>query len=137
MLYEELIKNSKDGLFNLCIITRTDSLHLFNNELKSVTSAYGVIFFEGNSIMDATFRLKDVTTFGRKHYIVMRMFIDCVKRKLYHSKTILPVIPLRAHSSAMRFSAVRFTSSECLKRAKASAYVTFLTSIFQYIYWQR
>ena len=129
MLYKKLIKNCEDGLFNFSIIARTYLFHLFNNKLKSVTPAYRSILFKGNSIMYATFSLKDVTTFGRQHYIIMSMLINCIKGKVYHSETMVPVKPLRAHSSAMRFSAARFTSNECLKRANASSYVTFFTSI--------
>lgn len=54
----------------------------------------------------------------------------CVKReKLYHSVAMVPVMPLRAHSSAMRFSAARLISNECFQRAKASSYVIFVNAI--------
>ena len=55
---------------------------------------------------------------------------DGIERELYHSATMVPVRPLRAHSSAIRFSAARFTSKECLKRANASSYETFLITIY-------
>jgi len=65
----------------------------------------------------------------REHDIVMRTLVDSVKRKLNHSETIVPVSPLRAHSSAIRCSAARFTSKEWRKRAIASSNVTCLTAI--------
>jgi len=46
-----------------------------------------------------------------------------------YSDTIVPVNPIAFHSSAMRFSAFRLISSERLKRARASSYVTFFISI--------
>ena len=57
-----------------------------------------------------------------------------LKHRINHNETIVPVIPLRSHSSAIRFSALRFISSERLNRAKASSYVIFLVPIFTHYY---
>ena len=51
------------------------------------------------------------------------------QRKIYHNETMVPFMPLRFHSSSMRFCAACLISSERLKRANASSYVTFFTSI--------
>jgi hypothetical protein len=79
--------------------------------------------------MDAALRFKYVVALWRQHYIVGSVPINIVKGKKNHSDTIVPVIPLRAHSSAMRFSALRLISSECFQRASASSYATFAVVI--------
>ena len=129
VLHKELVDDGENGLLYFGVIPRTHSLHLLNDKLEGATSADRHFFFKRYGIVDSSLRLKDVATFWREHYIVMRMLIDSIERELYHSATMVPVSPLRAHSSAMRFSAARFTSKECLKRANASSYVIFFISI--------
>ena len=59
----------------------------------------------------------------------LKIINDVIEQGLDHSDTIVPLIPLRFHSSSMRFSAARLISNERLKRAIASSYVIFFFSI--------
>ena len=64
---------------------------------------------------------------------IFKVFCDgfqrvyAVKSKINHNETIVPVIPLRFHSSAIRFSASRFICIERFQRAKACSYLIFLS----------
>lgn len=137
MLHKELTQNGQDSLFDFGVVGRTNLIYLINNELIGVTSAKGAFFFKRDGIVNAAFCLKYVVAFWRQHHIIKRMRINRVKGKLNHSDTMVPVIPLRFHSSAMRFSATRLISSDRLKRANASSYVTFLISIFYIVLYLR
>ena len=66
---------------------------------------------------------------GGKPDIISCPTINLLNRELHHSETMGPVYPSLRHCFSMRFSAACLISSERLKRAKASSYVTFLTSI--------
>ena len=133
MLCEKLIENGKDCRFNFSIMRRADFVNLLNDKLIRITTSYRCFLFERNRIMYATFCLKDIVVFWRQHDIIRGTLINMFEGKWFHNETIVPVMPLRAHSSAMRFSALRLISNECLKRAKASSYVTFFASMIAYL----
>ena len=131
MLYKELIQNCQNGLFYFGVVGRTGTFSFLYNKLIGTTATERALFLKGNSVMYPISRLKDITTLRRKHYIIDILSINTVKRKNNHNETMVPFMPLRFHSSSMRFCAACLISSERLKRAKASSYVTFLISIIQ------
>ena len=85
--------------------------------------------FKRNKIVDTQIGGKNKITIWGIRYLIWRLDINLLKWEFYHSVTIVPVNPIAFHSSAMRFSAFRLISSERLKRARASSYVTFFISI--------
>ena len=134
MSLEKLIDDSKNRLLNIWIMWRTYAVNLFYYELIGGAAAKWRFVFKRDRIMNAKFCLKDIVPLWRQHDIIMGLIVNTIKRKLNHNETIVPVIPLRSHSSAIRFSALRFISSERLNRAKASSYVIFLVPIFTHYY---
>ena len=129
MLIKKHVKDGKYCLFYFCIMWRTLMVEFLNDELKSVTTAHRSFIFERNKIMDTKICGKNKITIWGIGYLIWRLGINLLKREFYHSDTIVPVNPIAFHSSAMRFSAFRLISNERLKRARASSYVTFFTSI--------
>lgn len=108
---------------------------LMDSLYKGYPTGY-IIIWKNPSVKLKNGSLSDVKTSGKNEitirgigYLVWRLGINLFKGKFYHNETIVPVKPIFFHSSAMRRSALRLTSSERLKRANASSYVTFFTSI--------
>ncbi len=128
---EKLINNDKYGLFHFGVMGRGHSVYLIYDKLICFTSSERNIFFKRSRVMDAPLCLKDVVSFGREHNIIRCSLIDFFEGQMIHSDTIVPVIPLRPHSSAMRFSALRLTSSECFHRSRASSYDYF--GLFEFV----
>ena len=126
---KKLVDNSQNCLLNFWVVGRAYSLSLFYDKLISMTTAKRRLFFERNSVVNSLVSLKDITAPRRKHDVIDIMLINTVERKLNHSDTIVPFMPLRFHSSSMRFCAACLISSERLKRANASSYVIFFFSI--------
>ena len=129
MLCEKLIENGKDCRFYFSIMWRTQIFQFLNNKLKGVTSTHRCLIFKRNKIMYAKACAEEEFTIRGITHLVWRSCINVAKREFNHSDTIVPVNPIAFHSSAMRFSAFRLISSERLKRARASSYVTFFASI--------
>ena len=73
----------------------------------------------------------EISNDGFEQWIPVFYDNGCIEplTSMNHNETIIPVSPSLCHCSSMRFSAACLISNECLKRAKASLYVTFLTSI--------
>ena len=129
MFLEELIQDSQNSFLNLWIMGRAYAFSFLYDKLKRITASNLTLFFERDSIVNTLARLKDITTLRRNHNIIDILFVYAVKREMYHNDTIVPLIPLRSHSSFMRFCAACLISSECLNRASASSYVIFFVSI--------
>ena len=126
---KENVEYSQNSQFNLGVMWRTLFFQLLNNKLKSGTTANRLLCFKRNQVVDAKISGKDKITIRGIRNLVWGFFIDKVKGKFYHNETIVPFSPISLNSSAMRFSAARLISNECLKRASASSYVTFFASI--------
>ena len=126
---KELIDNSQNSLLYFGVVGRAHSLPLFYDKLISTTTAKRCLFFKRNSVVNSIVSFKDITTPWRKHDVIAIMLINTIERELDHSDTIVPLMPLRSHSSSMRRCAACLISSERLKRANASSYVIFFFSI--------
>ena len=129
MLFKKYIKDGKNCLFYFCIMWRTLMIKFLNDKLESVTTSHRRFIFERDKIVDTKIGGKNEITIWGVGHLIWRLGINLLKREFYHSDTIVPVNPIAFHSSAMRFSAFRLISSERLKRARASSYVTFFISI--------
>jgi len=127
--YKENVEYSQNSLFNLGVMWRTLVFQLLNNKLKSGTTADWLFCFKRNQVVDAKISGKNKITIWSIRNLVWGFCIDKVKGKFYHNETIVPFNPICLNSSAMRFSAACLISNECLKRASASSYVGFFTSM--------
>ena len=129
ILQKELVDNSQNRQLDLWVVGRAYLLSFFYDKLIGFTPAKGSLFFKRNSVVNSFVGFKNITSPRGKHDVIDVMAINAVERELNHSDTIVPLTPLRFHSSSMRLWAARLISSERLKRARASSYVTSLTSI--------
>ena len=129
MFTKENIENGKNRLFYLCIMWRTLLVQFLYDKLKSIAASHRLFRFKRNQIVNSEIGSKYKISIRGIGHLVWRLLINQFKGQLNHNVTTVPVNPIAFHSSAMRFSAFLFISSERLKRAKASSYVTFLISI--------
>ena len=133
VLCKKLINYCQDSVLYVWVVWRALVFNLLNDKLKSWTASQRLIVIKINGVMDTLRRNKIIAAILSNCYLVWRLLVQSIKRELNHNETIVPVNPSRLQRSSKRFSAARFTSKECLKRAKASSYVIFLISIMPYI----
>ena len=126
---KELVDDSENSLFNLRVVGRPHVFHFLDDELVSLAPANRMVVVEGYQIVYTERCSENKVTIGRKPHLIVGPAVDTVDGKLYHSVTTFPVRPISRHSSAMRRSALCFTSNACLKRASASSYVTFFVAM--------
>ena len=125
---KELVNYSQNGLFDFGVVRRPLMFNFLNDKLERFATTQWLVNVKVYSVMDTLRRNKIIAAIFSYCYLIWRSCIQRLQGE-NHSVTIVPVSPICLQRSSKRFSAARLISSECLKRAKASSYVTFFVSM--------